>query len=181
MKIKSVRSVRVRLPEQTSKVNPRRPSWNKSAKRAMPINLYPWFSRYPSDMPGGQLEAVWVRVVAEDGTWGLGECAFGAPVSAFINTVIAPIIEGQNCMAIEHLNDLVVRVSQRFGTSGTASTAMSGVDLALWDLKAKQIGEPLWRLLEGAIPRSKPMLAVSTSISPSTTFAQDVSTSLRAS
>ena len=154
MKIKSVRSVRVRLPEQTSKVNPRRPSWNKSAKRAMPINLYPWFSRYPSDMPGGQLEAVWVRVVAEDGTWGLGECAFGEPVSAFINTVIAPIIEGQNCMAIEHLNDLIVRVSQRFGTSGTASTAMSGVDLALWDLKGKILNQPVYSLLGGPVRES---------------------------
>ena len=120
----------------------------------MPINLYPWFSRYPSDMPGGQLEAVWVRVVAEDGTWGLGECAFGEPVSAFINTVIAPIIEGQNCMAIEHLNDLVVRVSQRFGTSGTASTAMSGVDLALWDLKGKILNQPVYSLLGGPVRES---------------------------
>ena len=151
MKIKSVKSVRVSLPEQTSTVKPRRPSWNKSVKRAMPINLYPRFSRYPHEMPGGQLDTVWVKVVAEDGTWGLGQCAFGEPVSAFINTVIAPIIEGQDCMAIEHLNDLIVRVSQRFGTSGTASTAMSGVDLALWDLKGKILRQPVYSLLGGPV------------------------------
>ena len=57
-------------------------------------------------------------------------------------------------MAIEHLNDLVVRVSQRFGTSGTASTAMSGVDLALWDLKGKILNQPVYSLLGGPVRES---------------------------
>ena len=105
-------------------------------------------------MPGGALKTVWVQAVAEDGTWGLGQCAFGEPVAAFVNTVIAPILEGRNCMAIEHLNDLMLRVSQRFGTSGTASTARSGVDLALWDLKGKILGQPVFSLLGGPVHES---------------------------
>lgn len=108
----------------------------------------------PGEMPGGGLGSVWVQVVAEDGTWGLGQCAFGEPVAAFVNAVIAPILEGRNCMAIEYLNDLVLRVSQRFGTSGTASTAMSGVDLALWDLKGKLLGLPVYSLLGGPVRES---------------------------
>ena len=117
----------------------------------MPVNFYPEFSRLPGKMPGGGLEFVWVQVTAEDGKWGLGQCAFGEPVAAYVNTVIAPILEGRNCMAIEHLNDLVLRVSQRHGVSGAASTAMGGVDLALWDLKGKILGQPVYSLLGGPV------------------------------
>jgi L-rhamnonate dehydratase len=102
-------------------------------------------------MPGGGLGPVWVKVTAEDGTWGLGQAAFGEPVAAFVNTVIAPILEGRDCLAIEHLNDLILRVSQRYGTSGTASTAMGGVDLALWDLKGKIYDIPVYSLLGGPV------------------------------
>ena len=154
MKIKSIRAVRIKLPKPAKTVKPRRPAWSKSAVRAMPVNLYPEFSRMPGETPGGGLGSVWVQVTAEDGTWGLGQAAFGDPVAAFVNTVIAPILEGRNCMAIEYLNDLVLRVSQRFGTSGTASTAMSGVDLALWDLKGKLLGQPVYSLLGGPVRES---------------------------
>jgi len=154
LKIKSIRAVRIKLPKPGNTVKPRRPAWSKSAVRAMPVNLYPEFSRMPGETPGGGLGSVWVQVTAEDGTWGLGQAAFGDPVAAFVNTVIAPILEGRNCMAIEYLNDLVLRVSQRFGTSGTASTAMSGVDLALWDLKGKLLGEPVYSLLGGPVRES---------------------------
>ena len=120
----------------------------------MPVNFYSEFSRLPGEMPGGGLGQVWVQVTAEDGTWGLGQCGFGEPTAAFVTKVIAPILEGRNCMAIEHLNDIILRVSQRFGTSGVASTAMGGVDLALWDLKGKLLGLPVYSLLGGPVRES---------------------------
>ena len=129
--------------------------------------MYSEFSGLPDSMPGGEhhqqrhgsglgggLGAVWVKVTAEDGTYGLGQAAFGEPVASFVNTVIAPILEGRNCLAIEHLNDLILRVSQRYGSAGTASTAMGGVDLALWDLKGKIIGQPVYALLGGPVRES---------------------------
>ncbi|MBT5477336.1 MAG: hypothetical protein HN926_05695 [Chloroflexi bacterium] len=163
MKIKSIKAVHVKLSEPSNRTKPTRSSWNNSAKRAMPINMYSEFSGLPDSMPGGEhhqqrpgggLGAVWVKVTAEDGTYGLGQAAFGEPVAAFVNTVIAPILEGRNCLAIEHLNDLILRVSQRYGSAGTASTAMGGVDLALWDLKGKIIGQPVYALLGGPVRES---------------------------
>ena len=151
MKIKSIRAVRVKTPTPINPTTGRRPTWNKTAKRAMPVNIYPEFSTLPSEMPGGGLGPVWVKATAEDGSWGLGQSAFGEPTAAFINTVIAPILEGRDCLAIEHLNDLMMRISQRYGTSGTASTAMGGVDLALWDLKGKIYDIPVYSLLGGPV------------------------------
>ncbi len=151
LKLKTIRVVQVKLPEVTKSTKSRRPTWAKSARRAMPISFYPEFSRLPGAMPGGGMPEVWVQATAEDGTWGLGKCGFGDPVAAFINTVIAPLLEGRNCMAIEHMNDLVLRVSQRFGPAGLAATAMSGVDLALWDLKGKLLRQPVYALLGGPV------------------------------
>ncbi len=139
-------------PKNTAKS--RRTAWPSYALRAMPVNMYAEFSRLPGEMPGGGLGQVWVQVTAEDGTWGLGQCGFGEPTAAFVSKVIAPVLEGRNCMAIEHLNDIILRVSQRFGTSGTASTAMGGVDLALWDLKGKLLGQPVYSLLGGPVRES---------------------------
>jgi|TARA_B100001964_G_C14261742_1_gene615972 L-rhamnonate dehydratase len=154
LKIKSIKAVKVRLREQTGSSKSRRPNWNNFSPRAMPVNFYSEFSNKPGGMPGGGLEPVWVQVIAEDGTWGLGQCAFGSPVASFVNEVIAPILIGRNCLAIEHLYDLILRVSQRFGTSGTASTAMGGVDLALWDLKGKILDQPVYALLGGPVRES---------------------------
>jgi L-rhamnonate dehydratase len=151
LKIKSIKAVLVKLPEVKNPTTPTRASWAKSAKRAMPVNMYPEFSRYPTKTPGGGLSNVWVQVIAEDGTWGLGQCGFGEPTAAFVNTIIAPALEGRNCLAIEHLNDLMLRISYRFGSAGTASTAMGGVDLALWDLKGKIMGLPVYSLLGGPV------------------------------
>ena len=151
LKIKSIKAVRVKQRQPATNTPVRRDSWNKSAKRAMPINMYSEFSRLPGRMPGGGLESVWVQVTAEDGTWGLGQAAFGEPVATFVNKVIAPVLEGRDCLAIEHLNDIILRISQRFGTSGTASTAMGGVDLALWDLKGKIYDIPVYLLLGGPV------------------------------
>ena len=69
MKIKSIKAIRVKLPDSPNTTKSRRASWNKSARRAMPVNFYPEFSRRPDQMPGGDLKTVWVQAVAEDGSF----------------------------------------------------------------------------------------------------------------
>ena len=85
-------------------------------------------------MGGGQ---VWVQIIAEDETWGLGACSFGDSVAVLINQIFAPLLEGRDCLATEYLNDLMWRSMQRLGAAGHAAVAQSGIDLALWDLKGK--------------------------------------------
>ena len=77
MKIKSIKVVRIKLPNVNTDQKPRRPSWANFSKRAMPLNYYSEFSRLPKEIPGNKLDNVWVKATAEDGTWGLGQCGFG--------------------------------------------------------------------------------------------------------
>ena len=150
MKITQVRAVTLGIPKTPPPTRPRRPGWNSHAQRALPINKYPEFSRMHGRMPGANTtELVWVKVTAEDGTWGLGQCSFGEPVAALIDYHFGPLFKGQNAMAIERLNDVMWRSTQRFGAGGIASVAQSGVDLSLWDLKGKLLGQPVYSLLGG--------------------------------
>ena len=108
MKIKQIRAVSVKIPDSPPKSKAWRPGWNERAPRAFPINKYVEFSGFHATTPGSKLNTpVWVQVMADDGTWGLGRCGFGAPVAALIDSHFAPLLEGRDPMALELLNDLM--------------------------------------------------------------------------
>jgi L-rhamnonate dehydratase len=149
LNIKEIRAVKVNVPRTPPKTKARRPNWNTHAARALPINKYPEFPRLVGTMPGSATPEVWVQATAEDGTWGLGQCSFGEPVAAFVDHVFAPMLKGRDCLALEYLNDLMWRTSQQVGSGGVATVAQRGVDLALWDLKGKLLGQPVYSLIGG--------------------------------
>lgn len=90
---------------------------------------------------------------AEDGTTGIGE-AFGlphpGPTAMLIERVIAPGLIG---LPIGEPAQMLAEYSQYFAAMGHGrgmpSEAMSAIDMALWDLKAKLAGKPLCELLGG--------------------------------
>ena len=149
MKITSIEAVRLNLPAPKSRTPARRPSYNQSARRAFPINKYPEFPREIRKIPGEVTGEMWVKVTAEDGTYGLGMCHWGNFVEPLIREHFAPLLTGRDCLAMEFLNDLMWRASQRFGATGLVAIARSGIDTALWDLKGKLLGVPVYSLLGG--------------------------------
>src|SRR5690606_37342695 len=105
----------------------RRPTWNKTAPRQLPINKYPEFSNLPGAMPGMGGGEVWVQVTAEDGTFGLGSCSFGEATATIVDYIFAPLLEGRDCFATEFLNDLMWRATQRLGSAGHSAVAQSAI------------------------------------------------------
>jgi len=142
MRIKEIRAIEIELNPQP-KTSPRPSTQDKKLVMNRPIDRY----------PGSGTDGDWKRpaciITAEDGTWGFGISLFGSPVVSLINTVYAPRLIGENCMAIEKLWDMMVRLSTPFGASGLASYAVSAVDCALWDLKGKILQRPVYELLGG--------------------------------
>jgi L-alanine-DL-glutamate epimerase-like enolase superfamily enzyme len=98
-------------------------------------------------------QLVTVRLCDEDGAEGLGYTytigSGGLAIRALIEADLSPRIV--NCDE-ERTSDLWNRMWRQLhyvGRGGIASFAISAIDVALWDLKAKQRKMPLWRLLGG--------------------------------
>jgi len=151
MKIKKIECVQLQIPPFiTPKSQKRRDAWAVDAEVANSMSRYPKYKRHRSSwLPkwGG----VWVKVTAEDGTWGLGTTSAAPPVEAIINTHFAPMLEGEDCFAREKIWDMMFRMSKPYGTLGLSCLAMSGIDLALWDLAGRFFKKPVYSLLGGKV------------------------------
>lgn len=96
-----------------------------------------------------------VRIDTDDGRtgWGMTAITEEEVVAEAVNSVAAPALIGEDARHTERLwHQLYWLLSPR-GQTGYASHAIAAVDIALWDLKAKALGEPVWRLLGGARDR----------------------------
>jgi L-alanine-DL-glutamate epimerase-like enolase superfamily enzyme len=98
-------------------------------------------------------DLILVRVATADGHMGYGETHHAnAPtaVAELINHSIAPLAMGQDAFDTEGLWDRVYRYQLRtHGLANGAALAISGVDMALWDVKGKHLGLPVYKLLGG--------------------------------
>lgn len=97
-------------------------------------------------------EIVFVRVKTDTGLTGYGLTGpiqrFG--VREFIAREAAPMLIGKDPLPTErHWHEWFTRLNPRAQT-GVWSSAISALDIALWDLKGKHFGEPVWRLLGGS-------------------------------
>lgn len=147
MKIKSVETFTLNLAPKKIKTPPRRSSAVKIVPH--PINKYPEFSRSFGSIPGQSTKHIWVKITAENGEFGLGQCRWGDVLDPLIRHHYGPMLVGRDCFAHEFLNDLLWRMMQRPGDRGLSTIARSAVDLALWDLKGKLLRQPVYSLLGG--------------------------------
>lgn len=92
---------------------------------------------------------LWVLVHTNEGLIGLGETFFGArAVEAYIHETLAPIVIGQNPLAIDKLSkDLVGYLGYR--STGAEVRGNSAFDIALWDVLGKATNQPIAQLLGG--------------------------------
>jgi L-alanine-DL-glutamate epimerase-like enolase superfamily enzyme len=97
----------------------------------------------------GNFEWHLVRVYSDEGLVGLGECYWGPGVVQVVHR-LKEIISGEDPHNIDWLyQKMVRRMSGAGSTAGTVVAAISGVELALWDLKGKALGTPIYNLLGG--------------------------------
>jgi D-galactarolactone cycloisomerase len=90
-----------------------------------------------------------VEITTEDGLSGWGECIGPARLNAAIVASWAPLLTGQDALAVDRLWLALYNGLRDQGQKGLALTALSGVDVALWDLRGRHWGEPVWRLMGG--------------------------------
>lgn len=102
-------------------------------------------------------DLVLVRVVADNGTVGYGEAHMGlnpTAIAEVINHSIAPVVVGRDVHDIEGCWDCVYRHQiVTHGLGAGSVIALSGVDIALWDLRGKLLDLPVYKLMGGSKKR----------------------------
>lgn len=97
--------------------------------------------------------AVLVEVETDTGLRGIGESAcFGGPAEStkyIVERELAPLIVGENPTNIEYIWKKIFDRTRQHGRGGIIMAAMSGIDVALWDILGKIAGLPVYKLLGG--------------------------------
>ncbi|MEU5704696.1 enolase C-terminal domain-like protein [Streptomyces aurantiacus] len=112
--------------------------------------------RVPTDLPGGDATLTWdstTLVLVEAGAagqTGLGWTYGSAAAAPVVEEQLADLVVGHDAFGVPAANDPMSRAVRNTGRPGIAAGAVSAVDTALWDLKARLLGLPLVRLLGAA-------------------------------
>lgn len=129
-----------------------------------PVDIYPEHRRDPWPQGGEQLDDKRFRmtqcflvVETDEGLAGVAGPIW-PHVAHLALTQLAPIVIGRDPLASELLWDQMHRF-QVHGRQGEPMLALSAIDCALWDLKGKAFGQPVWRLLGGPTREEVPAYA----------------------
>ncbi|GAB4136795.1 MAG: galactonate dehydratase [Planctomycetaceae bacterium] len=101
---------------------------------------------------GDERNFLFVVVETDDGLMGIGEAGvtWQEPAVAGMIETLTPLLIGQDPLRTEHLWQVMFR-SGFFPLGRIACAALSAIDIALWDLKAKFFSVPLYQLLGGQV------------------------------
>jgi L-rhamnonate dehydratase len=133
------------------------------------------------DVTDGTQDDLVVKITTdEEGIWGIGEVdapptvvksLLQAPLSHSWAKGLEKLLIGENPLNISYLWDKLYRGSVLYGRRGLAINAISGVDIALWDIAGKYYRTPVFRLLGG---RRERRVKVYSSIYPFASSEQEV-------
>lgn len=98
----------------------------------------------------GSRNWLFVRVLTDQGLYGVGECSGWPRVVETAVRDLAHVLVGEDPAHIDRLWHRMLVATMGHGTLGTvAGGALSGIEMALWDIKGKLLGQPVWNLLGG--------------------------------
>jgi L-alanine-DL-glutamate epimerase-like enolase superfamily enzyme len=105
-----------------------------------------------------------VRIEAHNGVFGWGEAISqfreaSLATKVLINDGFAPLLMRQDPLDVERHWHAMCRHAYWYGLEGIAAFAISAIDMALWDLKGKLLGQPVAKLLGGQLHDGIPAMA----------------------
>jgi len=99
----------------------------------------------------GYDKGIYVRIETNDGTVGWGECSHNGMevISTLVNSILAPQVIGKSPFDTEQHWEQMFWVNHDMGAGGALTYAIAGVDCAMWDLKGKILGVPVYQMIGG--------------------------------
>jgi D-galactarolactone cycloisomerase len=114
----------------------------------------------PDDKPA--MRSAFVRIHTDDGLVGIGEASpmqGGGASLSMIEHDIAPALVGADPLDHAVLQDRLMHRLVKLGPEGALTGALAAIDIALWDLKGKLLGQPVYKLIGGAWRTALPFYA----------------------
>lgn len=124
--------------------------WQTHALIANPMSVYPDYASLRTRWMGPGQDPYAIEIFTDEGVAGAAVNYGGGPFAcAVIQQHFRRFLIGQDPFDIERLWDQMYRSVMPYGLGGVTSMAISGVDLALWDLMGRALGQPVYRLCGG--------------------------------
>ena len=121
------------------------------------LDIYPDFAARAPGAASDRITATYVEIADDEGRTGLFGPIFDE-TAVIIGKKLTPYLVGRDPLAGEYLWDLLYR-QDRHARKGYEMMAISAVDCALWDLRGKTLGQPVYRLLGGPTRAAVPCYA----------------------
>ena len=150
LKITGVRLVRTRPKHSAPSYTPDPGSWStQGVEVANPMSIYPEYKAMRSlwNPDPGKLGGFTVEISTDKGVKGYGNGGTGG--GNVVEEHFIKLLIGEDPFNVERIWDILWRSSMPYGQGGIAINAISGVDLALWDLIGNALGVPVYKLLGG--------------------------------
>lgn len=119
-----------------------------------PLHIFPDYQKLLGErfvgIRGGPVYAVIVKILTNEGIYGLGSAGVGNGAAAYIlQHHLKPMLLGENPFDVEAIWEKMFRSTLNYGRKGVVLEAISAVDIALWDIMGKATGQPVYNLLGG--------------------------------
>src|SRR5215472_8659914 len=109
-----------------------------------------------SENPNAPNPIITLRIRTDDGIEGLGVTYFGGALSQALRCAVndlGALTVGEDPLRVESIAAKLRAAAGGSGPAGVFTMALSAIDVALWDIKGKALGLPLWKLLGGGRDR----------------------------
>src|SRR6185436_484221 len=157
MKITGVRLVHTRPKRPVAAYKPSPGSWSTGGVEvANPMSIYPEYKATRSlfQPDPGKLGGFTVEISTDKGVKGYGSGGPGG--GQVVEQHLIKLLMNEDPFNIERIWDILWRSTMSYGRAGVVINAISGVDLALWDLIGNALGMPVYKLLGGETKRRIP-------------------------
>jgi L-rhamnonate dehydratase len=118
---------------------------------ATPMAKYPEYRQSRRSFGINVLGTLVVEIEADNGVVGFAVTTGGEPAAYIVEKHLARFLEGRDPREVEKIWDQMYFSTQYYGRKGLVINAISGVDLALWDLLGRLRQEPVYAMLGGAV------------------------------
>lgn len=171
LKITRVRLVNTRPKRPVPIYTPAPNAWSANGVEvASPMSIYPEYKAKRSlFMPDpGKVPSFTVEVATDRGVKGYGNGGPGG--GAVVEQHLEKLLLGEDPFNVERIWDIMWRSTEFYGRTGVTMNAISGVDLAIWDVIGKALGTPVYKLIGGATKQRIPAYCTANDIEQQVQF-----------